>query len=496
MSDALKPTPPMRRCPGEKYDITLPICHGRQLKNYPKCAACPEREKDQAQPESGIPPASLAAFKAYDIRGRYPEVVNEPLFERVASAVVKFLGATSLLVSHDMRASSRPLADAVIQGITRMGCDVIDAGLASTDANYFAIGQYETNGGMQITASHNPPSDNGMKISREKAMPIGQDSGLENIKHLAQGRLRPAPRRGKVVRKDLRDEFARHVLACARLVPRIKVVLDAGNGMMGHMLPPILERLPIESVPMYFELDGTFPNHEANPLKVETLRDLQARVVAEKADLGVAFDADGDRCGFVDEQGRVVPGDLVVALIARSVLRRQKGPIVYDVRCSRVVDEVVRELGGVPVRERVGHAFMKATMRTRNAAFGGELSCHYYFRENFFTDSGALALVHMLNVLGEEQKPLSELLRPLRKYFATGEINFVVADKEAKMSELIRTFPDGRTDRKDGITIEYPDWWFNVRPSNTEPLLRLNLEAATEALMREKQGLLTRLLGR
>jgi len=484
-----------RRCPGENYDITLPICHGRQARNYPKCHTCRWRGVEDRKERGEFPEAALAAFKAYDIRGTYPDQVNEKAFELIGAATAKFLGARSMVVSHDMRASSEPLARAVVEGIRSAGSDVIDVGLASTDANYFAIGHYEASGGIQVTASHNPPEYNGMKVSREKAMPIGRDTGLNNIKQLACGaRPRPATAPGSVSTRDIVGDFARHVLSFARDVPRIKVVIDAGNGMAGYMLPPILDGLPIETVPMYFDLDGTFPNHEANPLKTETLRDLQERVVSEHADLGVAFDADGDRCGFVDETGGTISGDLITALLARSILRRQKGAIVYDVRSSRIVDEVVREGGGVPVRERVGHAFMKATMRKRNAPFGGELSCHYYFRDNYFTDSGAIAMVHLLNVLGEEGRPLSELLEPLRRYFATGEINFTVDDKEAKIALLAQTFSDGKIDTKDGITVSYDRWWFNVRPSNTEPLLRLNLEAETEDLMNEKKELLTRLL--
>ena len=491
--------PEARRCPGENYDINLPICHGRQAKNYLPCRSCQWHEGgDRPKTTNEFPRESLRAFKAYDIRGAYPELVNEKAFGMIGAATAKFLGAKTMLVTHDMRESSVPLAEAVVEGITDFGTDVLMGGLASTDANYFAIGHYNAGGGIQVTASHNPPGDNGMKISREKAMPIGQDTGLDNIKKLACG---PRPRAvggcGKVRKVDIMGPFTEHVLSFGRNVPSCTVVIDAGNGMAGHMLPSILKKLPIKAFRMYFKLDGSFPNHEANPLKYDTLRALQRRVVREGADMGIAFDADGDRCGFVDERGDIISGDLVTALIARSVLRRLKrGAIVYDVRSSRVVDEVVREAGGVPVRERVGHAFMKATMRTRNAPFGGELSGHYYFRDNYFTESGAIAMMHMLNVLGEENRPLSDVLEPLRKYFATGELNFTVEDKEAKIIELAEQFGDGKIDYKDGITVQYDNWWFNVRPSNTEPLLRLNLEADTADLMEEKRDLLAGVLQR
>jgi phosphomannomutase len=329
-------------------------------------------------------------------------------------------------------------------------------------------------------------------------MPVGEESGLQNIKAIALGpQPRPAPIPGRIDQRDIGPEFTAHVLDFARNIPRLKVVIDAGNGMMGRMLPPILARLPLEVTPLYFNLDPTFPHHEANPLKKETFADVQALVRQKGADLGVAFDGDGDRCGFVDNQGNIASGDLVTALFARSVLKRQPGAtIVFDVRSSRVVEEEVRKAGGVPCRERVGHAFMKATLRKRNAPFGGELACHYYYRDNFYTDSGALAFISMLNVLAEEGKPLSELMAPLCRYHATGEINFDVADKQAKIKEISREFADARLDYKDGITAQYRDWWFNVRPSQTQSLLRLNIEAVSEELMNEKKAQLTKIITR
>jgi phosphomannomutase len=486
----------VRHCPGERADIPHAICKGRQIRNYPKCAACEYRAEDMRRQDGALPKESVGVFRAYDIRGTYPAQINEKVAEIVGMATAKFLGAKMLVVGRDMRTSSEPLARAVIEGARGLGCNVVDIGLCSTDAHYFATGQSEASGGIMVTASHNPPNENGFKISREKVMPVGEESGLQNIKAIAMGpRPRPASAPGNVESRDIGPAFTSHVLGFARNIPRMKVVIDAGNGMMGRMLPPILAKLPLDVTPLYFDLDATFPHHEANPLKKETFRDVQALVLKKGADLGVAFDGDGDRCGFVDDRGEVVSGDLITALLAKSVLKRLPGAtVIFDVRSSRVVEEEVRKAGGIPCRERVGHAFMKATLRKRNAPFGGELACHYYFRDNFFTDSGALAFIAMLNVLAEEGRPLSVLMAPLRRYHATGEINFDVADKQAKIKDLARAFPDARMDYKDGLTVQYRDWWFNVRPSQTQSLLRLNIEAASEVLMDEKKTLLTKII--
>lgn len=479
-----------RRCPGEKYDITPAICRGRQAQSYSKCNGCKWRDCDEKGADM-LPTSSEKIFKAYDIRGKYPDEINEKIAERVGMATAKFLGAETLVVSRDMRSSSESISQSLIKGIIGMGCNVIDIGLASTDANYFAIGHYEADGGIQVTASHNPPEDNGFKISREKAMPIGSASGLQNIKEIASRTSpRPADKPGKVEQRSITEKFADHVVGFAEGIPKVKMVIDAGNGMAGHMLPLILEKLSIDAVALYFDLDPSFPNHEANPLNHETLRDLQAKVIKTGADLGIAFDGDGDRCGFVDENGKVVTGDIITALIAKYILKREPGAhILFDVRSSRVVEEEVRRLGGVPVRERVGHAFMKASMRRRHAPFGGELSCHYYFRDNFYTDSGVIAMMHILNILGEEKRPFSELLAPLQRYHHSGEINFEVDDVEAKLREITHAFSDARIEDQDGLTVLYKDWWCNIRPSNTQSVLRLNLEANTRRLMEEKKSL-------
>jgi len=430
-----------------------------------------------------------AVFKAYDIRGVYGDVLDEDLAEAVGAATARYLKARSLVVSRDMRESSPALAEAVARGVMKTGCDVLDAGMLSTDANYFAIAKYERDGGIQVTASHNPPEYNGFKISREKAIPMSYESGLAEIERLALGgRPEPAGQHGRLEEKDVEGDFAAHVLSFAGELRPLHVVIDAGNGMAGKMLPPVLEGLPIKSTRLYFELDGSFPNHEANPLKAENLVDLQKAVRAEGADLGVAFDGDADRCILVDEHGDVVACDLLTALLAGDMLRRH-GPsaIVYDIRSSRVVAEEVRKYGGEPIRERVGHSFMKATMREHDAVMGGELSGHFYWRENYFADSGAITMVQTLNVLSREGKPLSEVLKPLRRYHATGEVNFDVEDKAGMIEKLAGAFKDGAQDRLDGLTVEYDEWWFNVRPSNTEPKLRLNLEATTRELMEAKR---------
>jgi len=480
-----------RQCPGDPAPISIAICRGRQLRNYEKCADCDQRDEDISRKSVKAETAGVyeKVFKAYDVRGLYPGEINEQMSEQIGGAIARFLNAKTMVVSRDMRLSGEKLSRALIQGILTAGSDVIDCGLLSTDANYFAIATLEASGGVQVTASHNPAEYNGFKVSRESAIPMGSDSGLDNVKRIALGPpLRPSRDRGRLEKADILPRYASHVLSFIRNPASFKVAIDAGNGMAGKMLPPILAKLPLEVVPLYFELDGSFPNHEANPLKPENMEALQAAVRAKGCDFGVAFDGDADRCMFTDETGRIIPSDLMTALLASRLLERSKGAAVcYDLRSSRVVAEEIRKHGGVPVIERVGHAFMKATMRRRNAVFGGELSGHYYFRDNFFADSGAIAFMELINVLSAARRPLSELLQPLRRYFATGEINFEVENKDEKMRRLADVFKDGKVSKLDGVTVEYDDWWFNVRASNTEPKLRLNLEAANQELMEQSK---------
>ncbi len=437
-------------------------------------------------------------FKAYDIRGVVPTELDAKTAYLIGRAVAVFLNKSPILVSRDMRTSSPEIAAALIDGITDSGRDVVDAGLLSTDANYFAIGHYDYSGGVQVTASHNPPQYNGFKISREQALPVSYETGIGDIERMVKENVfPPAARKGKVGQRDALADFAAHVLSFSRGIAPLKVVVDAGNGMAGRMMPPVFGRLPITTTPLYFDLDGRFPNHEPNPLKAENVRALQKEVLDRKADIGIAFDGDADRVGFVDEKGEILPNDLAGALIARQVLQENPGShIVVDPRSSRATSEEIVAAGGKAQIERVGHSYMKATMRRLKAPFGLELSGHFYFRDNFYADSGAIAMMCMLNLLSRERKPFSEIARPLRRYSTTGEVNYEVPDKDAKIEEIAKTFRDGRQTRIDGITVDYDDWWFNVRKSNTEPLLRLTLEGNTPEARNKGLARIEPLLGK
>ncbi|MBI2568659.1 MAG: phosphomannomutase/phosphoglucomutase [Candidatus Schekmanbacteria bacterium] len=433
-------------------------------------------------------------FKAYDVRGIVPEQLDTAVAERIGGAVVRYLSARRLVVGHDMRASSLPLSAALIRGICRAGCDVQSIGLSSTPMLYFAVAHLKADGGVMVTASHNPKEYNGFKLTREQAIPLSCDAGLAAIEALvraAEQPLPPAAAVGALTSLSLLEPFVEHVLSFADrgLAPsrrRLKIVADAGNGMAGLTIPPILNHLPVDWIPMFMDLDGTFPNHPANPLEPENVRPLEARVIAEGADLGLAFDGDADRVFFVSDEGKVAPSDRITCLIARQVLASERSPILYDLRSSRVVAEEITRLGGTPVRSRVGHAFIKRGMREHGAAFAGELSGHFYFRDNWFADSAEIATVELVNALWREDAHLSDLLRPLDRYKATGEINFQVEDKRALLCRLAEDYEDAAVTWLDGVTIEYPTWWFNLRESNTEPMIRLNLEARTAAEMEDK----------
>jgi phosphomannomutase len=417
---------------------------------------------------------------------------------KIGNATAQYLGAAKLVVSRDMRVSGESLKNAFVEGATDAGADCVDAGLLSTPGNYFAVAHYGFPGGVAITASHNPKEYNGVKVSREKAIPVGLETGLAEIEQIVKsGTYKTAKSKGKVSTLSVIDDLTKHVLKVAGEIRPLKVVIDAGNGMAGLTLPPILAKLPIKTTRLFFELDGRFPNHEANPLKPENVKDLEKAVRETGADLGVAFDGDADRCAFVDEKGEAVPCDLMTAVIAKDIIRREPGAIIlYDCRSSRAVREEIEAAGGRAFPERVGHAFMKATLREKDGAFAGELSGHYYFRDNFYCDSADIAFLRMLNVLSASKAPLSEIVRPLRRYFNTGEVNFRVEDKDAKIEKLAGVFSDGRISHLDGITVEYPDWWFNVRKSNTEPLLRLVLEGSTAALRDEGYARVKSVIGR
>jgi len=442
-------------------------------------------------------------FKAYDIRGVYPDELDEGLAWQVGFHFRDILDdddlarGGSVVVSHDMRASSPALAGALSEGLRAAGLAVIDIGLATTPMNYFATGHLAASGGIQVTASHNPARYNGFKLSRRDAIPVSSDSGIGTLE--AAVRERPAarqPARAGLEHATIADAYREHILSFVRVrEPRLKVAVDVANGM-ATLERPLLEALNIDLVPLFFGLDGSFPNHEANPLKPENLRDLRRAVAEQGCALGIAFDGDADRAIFVDDRSGIVGADTVTALLARPMLRRYPGaPIVYDIRSSWATREEILAAGGRPVRERVGHSFMKATMRRLGSPFGGELAGHYYYRENYFADSGLITAIEVLNVLRGDGRSFAELLAPLRRYPGTGEINFRVDDKPAMIRRLAEAFHDGAIDYLDGITVEYPDWWFNVRPSNTEPFLRLVLEARDSRLLEEGKGRVLAILG-
>ena len=431
----------------------------------------------------------MGIFKAYDIRGVHPTELDADTARKIGHAFARLLDARRLLVGRDMRVHSPEVAGAVIEGMRDAGADVISIGLASTPMTYFAIGSQDVDGGLCVTASHNTGEYNGMKLCSRGAKPISRANGIADIERMC---AEPYPgvvgERGALEELDLNEAYAAHVASFCDMEGELTLAIDAANGMAGHTLPGILPRLPkLSTETLFMEPDGTFPNHEANPLKEENLDDVRALVRSSGAAAGVGFDGDADRCCFVDETGETVTADLMTALLAREFLRKEPGAhVVYDLRSSWVVKEEILAGGGVAHRDRVGHSFIKATMREHGAVFGGELSGHFYFRDNFVCDSGALAMVSALNLLsrGENQgRPLSELVRNLRRYHSTGEINFEVEDKAAAIARLKERYADGKQDELDGITVEYGDldsddwWWFNVRMSNTEPLLRLNLEA-------------------
>jgi len=442
-------------------------------------------------------------FKAYDVRGVYPQEIDESLAFAIGYHFRAILDPDDLacgervVVSHDMRPTSPKLAAALCDGLRTSGMGVVQIGLATTPMNYFAIGHLGASGGIQVTASHNPAKYNGFKMSRRQAIPVSSDSGIGVIERLVHERPAPEPEpRAGIEHVDIHAAYREHVLSFVRArEPRMRVAVDVANGM-ATIYRELLESLNIELVPLFFELDGRFPNHEANPLKPENLRDLQRAVRDQGCALGVAFDGDADRAIFVDDEAEPVGADMITAILAEDVLAEHPGgAIVYDVRSSWATREAIEQAGGRAVKERVGHSFMKATMRRLDSPFGGELAGHFYYRENFFADSSLITVIKVLDVVRRRGAGLAEVLRPYRRYFATGEINFHVADKEGMMRRLRELFADGRVSTIDGVTIEFDDWWFNVRPSNTEPLLRLVLEARTRELMEDGKQRLLAVLG-
>ena len=435
-------------------------------------------------------------FKAYDIRGIHPTEIDESLARQVGRAFVHYLGARRIGVGRDMRLSSPSMAAAFIEGARAQGADVVDYGLIGTDMLYFGVGRDGLDGGAEITASHNPRQYNGMKLVGREAVPLSGDKGISDIRDMLVGGTLPAPAStpGTVETRALLDAYIEHVMSFIEpaAVNPLNVVLDAGSGIGGIVAPRIFDRLPCRTTRLCFEVDGTFPNHEANPLIEENRRDIVERVVAEGADIGIAWDGDADRCFFIDGTGEFVAGDFITALLAEAFLLKQPGArIVYDLRASYAVKDIVAAHGGTALMNRVGHAFFKKRMREENAVFGGEVTGHYYFRENLLADNGFIPALLMLELMSNKDQTLHGLLAPLReRYFISGEINTKVSDMrtvEEKIDGLAARYADAHTYRMDGVSAEYPDWHFNVRPSNTEPLLRLNLEGRTPEIMARRR---------
>lgn len=438
-------------------------------------------------------------FKAYDIRGLYPQEIDDEDAYRIARAFVTALGCRKVVVGHDVRESAEPFGRATIQGLVDQGADVIPIGLSSTPMYYFAVNHLNADAGIQCTASHNPAEYNGYKMTGHSAIPSIAFVSNERLYEMASaGDFADPPAKGKIhERVCVLDEYANAVLDTAgiRSFGDLKIVIDCANGMGGYILPKICEKAGADPIRLYWRLDGSFPNHEANPLKLETLLALRDRVVDEKADIGVAFDGDGDRVAFVDEKGQIVPGDFVTALIAKEVLKKNPGAeILYDLRSSWVVPEEIEAAGGRAIECRVGHGLIKKQMREEGGFFAGELSSHYYFSNFYTTDNGDLAMLNLLKLIIEEKRPLSEIVAPMRRYFHSGEINSEVKDIPAVLARLEAKYGTAakRTTHLDGYKAEFEDWWFNVRPSNTEPLIRLNLEAKTREKMDEKVAELLR----
>ncbi len=432
-------------------------------------------------------------FKAYDVRGIYPSELDEEGAEAIGRAFVEVFEPARIAVGHDMRISSPAMSEAVVRGASQAGAEVLELGLVGTEMVYLAVGELELDGGIAVTASHNPKEYTGMKIVRKGALPVGGDSGLGEIRDRAAPEAPVGRSPGHVSSYDIWPQYVERVLSFVDppAIAPLKVVIDAANGMAGAMLPPVLERLPqLETVRCFFDPDGTFPNHEPNPLLPENREFIVRKTLEESADFGVAFDGDADRCFFVDDSGEFVPGDFATALFAESALDKDAGAkIIYDVRASWAVPETIERAGGVPLVNRVGHAFIKQRMREEDAAFGGEVSGHYYFRDFTQADSGVVPFLLMLELVSRKGRKLSEALRPFRdRYFITGELNTPVADVDATLRELEERFgSEGRVGHLDGLSVEADDWHMNVRPSNTEPLLRLNLEARTPELMERKR---------
>jgi phosphomannomutase len=504
-----------RLCTGQNYKISDAVCRARQMRHFPACQECRFREQEKKTVFKEETPISRGAvmdkiFKAYDIRGTYPEQLNEDIAWRIGHATAQFFRSqltglarsdpkhNVLAVGRDMRKSGPGLQKAFIEGVLSAGMNVIDVGLIDTSQIYFAVNFLQTAGGVQTTASHNPGQYNGFKITGAGGKPIGQDTGLQEIKRIAQA----VPARSSVPQAELSQrDLARDYKAFVRKfvkepLRKMKIVVDASNGMGGKFWPILFGDLKdLQVTTLNFEHNGDFV-HDPNPLVESNLKQLRDEVRRQKADLGICLDGDADRCVLVDESGMPVASDLLTALLAGYFIKQNPGTtVVYDLRSSWVVKEEIQKAGGAPRRERVGHSFMKKTMADTKAAFGGELSGHFYFRDNWYCDSGFLAIAIVLNVLTESGKSVGKLIAPLKRFFASGERNFQAEDKDERIKAVAGKYKDGKIDYLDGITVEYPDWWCNIRKSNTEPLLRLNLEARTKALLETKLQEIAPMLG-
>jgi len=498
-----------RRCPGEKYAISEAVCRARIARHYPKCKDCKWREvtagpaEDRAEPQVDL----NAVFKAYDIRGLAEEQITRTLAWKVGFATARHLAdrlpdgakpeAHWIVVGRDMRPTSEAYAASAAEGVRAAGVGAMCVGEIETPAIYYAVGSTSALGGIQVTASHNPAAYNGFKITGPECVPVAMGSGLEAIRDLVGAvedtDLQPV---GPLRHQDISSGYLLHVKKFAGEIRPRRIVLDASNGMASKWVPSLLRECIVDVEPMNLERGGRF-HHEPNPLKEAALEDLRRRVRATDAACGVCFDGDADRVGFVDENGDSVGNDLVTALLVPEFLKAEPGArIVYDLRSTRALREEIEKHGGVPHREKVGHSHMKRALRETNAPFGGELSGHTYYRENYFCDSAVITLLKVLTVLSAHpEETLSDLIAPLRRYATTGEVNFEVEDKDGAIRQLAQTFSDGTVDFLDGVTVEYERWWFNCRPSNTEPLLRLTLEAETEQVRDEMYEKIIGLLG-
>jgi len=434
-------------------------------------------------------------YKAYDIRGVYNKDWNKEEAYKIGCFLPTLLEAKKIVVGRDVRASSEEIFTALTEGITDAGCDVYSIGLSSTPMVYFSTVKYDMDGSVMITASHNPPEYNGLKVSSKLAKPVGYDTGLNKLEEMVRKNdFSKSSVKGKIHELNIKEDYLSHLHGFAKNIKPLKVVIDTANGMGGLIIPDLLKDLGFNVIKMYSELDGTFPNHLPDPLKQENLNDLMKKVTETGADLGIAIDGDGDRVMFIDENGRYISADLVIPVLGKVLLEEQKGYVLYDVRSSRSVPEEIEKMGGTPYMWMVGHAFMKKKLRELDGIYGGELAGHYYFKDNFYTDSGVVALLTVLSALSKDGRKFSEIINDIKHYNFSGEINFKVEDKKEKMEEIKEKYSDGKLIEIDGIRIEYDNYWFNVRPSNTEPYLRLVVEADTEELMNRKIEELTSII--